>query len=60
MHSNLTGTEVLGYRSRLGLTQERMAKLVGVSLRTWTRWELGTHAVPETAAKLLAKIEEGR
>lgn len=60
MHSNLTPNDVLGYRSRMGLTQVDMARLVGVSLRTWTRWENGEQPVPEVAAKLLAKMEEIR
>lgn len=57
MNSNLTASDVFDIRSRMGRTQMEMAKLMGVSLRTWTRWELGEHPVPEVAAKLLARME---
>lgn len=56
MHSNLIKEDVQFYRAHLGLTQVDMAKLVGVSLRTWTRWENGEQQVPEVAAKLLARL----
>ena len=58
MHSDLTPDDVFGYRCRKGLSQANMAKLVGVSLRTWTRWETGEQPVPEVAAKLLARMED--
>lgn len=49
--------EVLATRQRMGATQEQMAKLMGVHVRTWTRWELGEIPMPEPAAKLLARLE---
>lgn len=32
---------VASIRSRLGKTQEEMAALCGVTVRTWRRWETG-------------------
>ena len=53
----LSKDEVLAIRQRMGATQEQMAALVGVHVRTWTRWELGEIPVPTPAAKLLARLE---
>lgn len=35
----MTGPELKAWRERLGLKQERAARLVGVPLRSWVRWE---------------------
>lgn len=45
-------------RARGSRTQEEMATVVGVSERTWRRWETGEQAVPEVSAKLLAMMGE--
>lgn len=50
--------ELLETRQRMGATQLQMAKLVGVSVRTWQRWEAGEIPVPVAVAKLLARMEE--
>lgn len=50
--------EVLATRHRFGATQEQMAELVGVAVRTWQRWEAGEITVPVAVAKLLARMEE--
>lgn len=35
------------WRDSEGLTQERAAKLAGVELRAWQRWESGERSVPQ-------------
>lgn len=49
--------EVLAIRQRMGATQEQIAELVGVTVRTWQRWETGEVPVPVTVAKLLVRLE---
>lgn len=59
----MTGSEVRRIRKRLGLTQARFAKLVGVHFVTVSRWEKGVLGIRESAArliKLLAKTEPKR
>lgn len=46
---------VSSIRDKTGLTQERFAKLLGVSLRTLQDWEQGRRA-PSGAARTLLKI----
>ena len=39
-----------------GLTQERLAKAVGVDRVTVARWETGARAISELAARLVQRI----
>ncbi len=55
-----TPEELLATRWRQGKTQAEMAELLGVSVRTYIRWEQGDYPMPQPAAKLLAMIEEGQ
>jgi transcriptional regulator with XRE-family HTH domain len=43
-------------RLELGLSQPRLAELVGRSARTWGHWEAGQMRVPETAMRRLAEL----
>lgn len=53
----MTQEEVRQARVYLGLTQEEMATRLGVSERTYRRWET-TDLITETGALLLAKLVE--
>lgn len=52
----MLASEVLALRLRLNKTQLQMAESIGVSERTWCRWERNEQPVPEIAARLLARI----
>lgn len=57
MDSEMKAEEVLAIRERLGVTQELLAEAMGVSVRTYRRWET-EGSIPEVAAKLLARMVE--
>lgn len=42
----MTPAELIAERERMGLTQARLAALLGVHLRTVSSWEQGRQAVP--------------
>lgn len=59
MDSTMKPEQVREARERMGWTQEQLATMMGVDVRTIHRWE--TRSIPETAAILLAKLmEEGQ
>lgn len=41
-----TASEIKAIRKRLGLSQSEAARRVGVSWRTWARWEAGSKIPP--------------
>lgn len=48
----LSGLRLLEWRRRRGLPQERAATKLGVSLKTYRRYELGRRKVPRPVALL--------
>lgn len=52
----VTGDEVRRLRKKLGLTQEGLAELVGVTANSVARWERGELGVRESAARLMRLI----
>ena len=48
-----TPADLRAWREAEGLTQERAAKLAGVELRGWQRWESGERSVPQWLADVL-------
>jgi DNA-binding XRE family transcriptional regulator len=48
------------WRARLGLTQERASKPLGVSRRVVAGWETGTTPIPKMAALATWAIEHRR
>ena len=56
----MTETEIRGLRKRMGLTQQQLADLLGVTFVTVSRWENGTHGIRESAARLLRLLAERR
>lgn len=52
----ITPEQALKCRQILGLGQKDMARTVGVSLRTWFRYEAGDTPVPLTVEKHLLNI----
>lgn len=56
--AELTGPELRAIRKRLGLTQEALAKLVGVGGKgTVYRWECGKRKVPRSVEIILAEAK---
>ena len=49
----MTGKALRAARSRLKLTQEELAKRLGVQKNTVWRWEKEQRHIPETVVKLL-------
>jgi DNA-binding transcriptional regulator YiaG len=54
------GAEVRRIRRRLGLTQERFARLLGVHRVTLARWETEAAGVAPPIAKLLRILGKGK
>lgn len=53
----VSATEVLAIRTRLGLSQRKLASLLGVSAAAVARWERGDLAVAPTHERLLRLVE---
>ena len=56
-YAAMTGERVRRLRQKLGLTQERLAQLLGVSWTTVNRWEAGASSPTGMAARLLMLLE---
>jgi transcriptional regulator with XRE-family HTH domain len=53
----MTGKELQAWRRKKGLTQEELAKCLGVIRITITRWETGVRAVPSFLPLALEALE---
>ena len=53
----MNNLDVINLRKKFELTQEELAKLVGVTRRTIANWELGT-TIPEAMQRTLEKISQ--
>jgi putative transcriptional regulator len=58
MLDTVTAAEIRDLRSRLELSQEAFARLVGVSVRTVARWEAGGSEPLPLAVERLRAIEK--
>src|SRR5262249_54751026 len=52
------GTELRAIRKRLGLSQAKLAALVGVQSNSLARWERGELGIRESAARLIRLLGE--
>jgi repressor LexA len=50
--------ELRRLRERLGLTQEQLARELGVHRVSVARWETGEHRIPEPVARLLGRLRQ--
>ena len=55
---NLSGEQIGDLRKRLGLSQAKLARAMGVSVLTVSRWELGTNIPKESEMKQLELLRE--
>ena len=53
----MTGKELKELRRRLGLTQEKLARQLGVIPLTVARWETGTRTIPSFLPLALEALE---
>lgn len=53
----MTGLELKEWRRKLGLTQEDLARRLGVIRLTVARWETGTRAIPSFLQLALEALE---
>jgi len=58
--SGMTGNEIRIRRERLGLSQYQLAKALGYSNSTVSRWECGSRTPPPGMALLFNRIEESQ
>lgn len=59
----MTGKEIREWRKQMGLTQERLAQLIGVSFQTVNRWERGIFKPSNLAiekVQLLISRQQGK
>jgi transcriptional regulator with XRE-family HTH domain len=52
----MTPTELKRIRKELGLTQEQLAKQLGVGQNAVARWEIGLRRISEPTVRLLRRI----
>lgn len=52
----MTPAELRRIRKALGLTQEQLAKQLGVGQNAVARWEIGARRISEPIARLLQRI----
>ena len=52
----MSGEELRECRERLGLTQEQLAKQMGVHVMTVSRWERGARKIQTPIEKLVREI----
>ena len=53
----MSSTDIKALRTRLGLTQEALARSLGVALNTVARWEQGSRRPGNLAKRELARLE---
>lgn len=51
----MTGEELQARRRALGLTQEQLARALGLSINTLQNWEINRYAPPASTAALLER-----
>jgi transcriptional regulator with XRE-family HTH domain len=58
-YADLTSTEVYNFRKDLGMSQAKLSKKLGLSLRTWCHYEYGTQRMPVSVHMALQFLQNG-
>ena len=58
-YADLTSKEIYNYRKDLGMSQAKLSKKLGLSLRTWCHYEYGTQKMPVSVHMALQFLQNG-
>ena len=58
-YADLTSTEVYNFRKDLGMSQAKLSKKLGLSLRIWCHYEYGTQRMPVSVHMALQFLQNG-
>ena len=58
-YAELTSNEIYKFRKDLGMSQAKLSKKLGLSLRTWCHYEYGTQRMPVSVHMALQFLQNG-
>ena len=58
-YANLTSNEIYKFRKTLGMSQAKLSRKLGLSLRTWCHYEYGTQRMPVSVHMALQFLKNG-
>ena len=58
-YADLTSKEIYNFRKDLGMSQVKLARKIGLSLRTWCHYEYGTQRMPVSVHMALQFLQNG-
>ena len=58
-YADLTSKDIYNFRKTLGMSQAKLSKKLGLSLRTWCHYEYGTQRMPVSVHMALQFLQNG-
>jgi len=58
-YADLTSKEIYNFRKTLGMSQAKLSRKLGLSLRTWCHYEYGTQKMPVSVHMALQFLQNG-
>ena len=58
-YADLTSKEIYNFRKTLGMSQAKLSRKLGLSLRTWCHYEYGTQRMPVSVHMALQFLQNG-
>ena len=58
-YADLTSKEIYKFRKTLGMSQAKLSRKLGLSLRTWCHYEYGTQRMPVSVHMALQHLQNG-
>tara|TARA_R100000697_G_scaffold108973_1_gene124535 strand:- start:240 stop:641 length:402 start_codon:yes stop_codon:yes gene_type:complete len=58
-YADLTSNEIYKFRKTLGMSQAKLSRKLGLSLRTWCHYEYGTQRMPVSVHMALQFLKNG-
>ena len=58
-YADLTSNEIYKFRKTLGMSQAKLSRKLGLSLRTWCHYEYGTQKMPVSVHMALQFLKNG-